>query len=266
MGVKSGRSLARSEHRRHDRLLVTRFAMDDAYPGEQAEARSLIESCDDCALLADDIRLISASVTRLPRPARTRDFSITAEQAERLKGSRLTRWLRSLSGPGWTALRPVSAAALSIGLVMAVVGASLPQVPSSTTFSNRAPAETGAPMLDGAQEPATVPDDNVPDIDALPPRGPAEVEEPGPDGVAGVASDASENPVTERLNMAYATDAPGDTGTAGDDFDSFASEAAATDPARDLLVYIGLVIAALGLGLLALAWFARRYVADPLLR
>src|SRR5687768_553177 len=113
--------------------------MDDAYPGELAEARSLVQSCAECAMLADDIRLISASVAGLPKPVRNRDFTISAEQAEQLKGSRVSRWLRSLSGPGWAALRPVSAAALSIGLVMAVVGASLPQTPNVAVF--RAGAE-----------------------------------------------------------------------------------------------------------------------------
>ena len=37
-----------------------------------------------------------------------------------------------------------------------------------------------------------------------------------------------------------------------------------TDTTRDLLFYAGLAIASLGFLLLALAWFARRYFADPL--
>src|SRR6187549_2020 len=105
----------RTEHRKHDRLLVTRFAMDDAYPSERDEARLLVQSCPDCAALAADIRQISNATGQIPVPARTRDFTISAEKAEELRGSRLSRWLRGFAAPGWgMALRPVAGVALSI--------------------------------------------------------------------------------------------------------------------------------------------------------
>src|SRR5215213_1316363 len=116
----------RSEHRKHDRLLVTRFAMNDAYPSERDEARLLVESCPDCAALAADIRHISNAVGHVPVPARSRDFSISASKAEELRGSRLARWMRGFATPGWSVLRPVAGVALSVGLVMAVVGTALP--------------------------------------------------------------------------------------------------------------------------------------------
>ena len=126
MSVQNSRSPMRSEHRKHDRLLVTRFAMDDAYPSERDEARLQIESCPDCAALAADIRQISNAVGQVPVPARTRDFMISAEKADELRGNRLTRWMRSFATPRWGTLRPVAGVALSIGLVMAVVGTALP--------------------------------------------------------------------------------------------------------------------------------------------
>jgi hypothetical protein len=250
--VNNGRSLT-SEHRRHDRLLVTRFAMDDAYPSERAEAQALLESCVDCASLAADIRLVATSVSRLPLPARPRDFSITAEQAERLRGSRLTRWLRSLGTPGWAALRPVAGVALSIGLVMAVVGAALPRMETATLFS-AAPAT-------GTSEPAVAPA----------PAGtfaPMEVDTPpqgGPNrnGVGDVTSQATPEPIGNSLDEAYlrASPAPG-----ADDGYQAGELQVPTDPTRGLLIYIGLAIATLSFGLLALAFVARRYFADPLLR
>ena len=115
-----------SEHRRHDRLLVTRFAMDDAYPSETAEARQLIDSCAECAALAADIRALSSSMSQLPDAKRTRDFTITAEKAEELRGSRISRWMRGLATPKFGMLRPVAGVALSIGLVMAIVGVAMP--------------------------------------------------------------------------------------------------------------------------------------------
>src|SRR5687768_17222994 len=136
-----------SEHRRHDRLLVTRFAMDDAYPSERAEARRMLESCPECAALAADIRLIATSVSRdMPVPVRNRDFIITAEQAAKLRGSRLSRWMTALTTPGWGALRPVAGVAMSIGLVMAVVGSTIPRTPvASELRDNGAPVTVSAP-------------------------------------------------------------------------------------------------------------------------
>ena len=61
--------------------------MDDSYPAEQPEARQLVETCNDCAALATDVRLIAASMQRLPQPRRPRDFRLTAEQAQRARGS-----------------------------------------------------------------------------------------------------------------------------------------------------------------------------------
>jgi hypothetical protein len=52
----------------------------------------------------------------------------------------------------------------------------------------------------------------------------------------------------------------------GDGEEMLAITDAAADPTRNLLLYAGLVIAVISLGLLVLAWSARRYFADPLLR
>ena len=86
--MRNGKSLTRSDHLRHDRLLVTRFAMGDSFPAEKADAQALVQTCNDCAALAADIRLIAASMQRLPRPRRRVIHQLTAEQAERLGKAR----------------------------------------------------------------------------------------------------------------------------------------------------------------------------------
>jgi hypothetical protein len=225
--------------------------MDDAYPTEREEARALVESCTACALLAADIRALAASVSALPRPVRTRDFTITAAQAEQLHGSRLTRWLRSLGTPGWAALRPVAGVALSIGLVMAVVGSALPPTQSPETFQT-----VGAPAAD---QPATVPQPAptvAQDVTVPPQNGPGR-------GGMELSAAPTHDPVTERVDTAYVQPSA-EPGT--DDGLEKASVQATADPTRGLLVYAGLAIATLSFGLLALAWVARRYFADPLLR
>jgi hypothetical protein len=116
------------EHRRHDQVLVGRFATGDALPSEADNARALIASCPDCAALATDMSAIVSQMRQLPTPPRPRDFRISVEQAERLRGSVLQRLLRTLAGPGWATLRPAAGVAMSIGLVLAVVGAGMPAI------------------------------------------------------------------------------------------------------------------------------------------
>ena len=272
MSVQNGNSLSSIDHRRHDRLLVTRFAVDDAYPSEREEAQRLVERCSECAALAADIRLIARSTRALPIPARSRDFTITAEQAERLRGHRVTRWLRALAAPGLGVLRPVAAAALSIGLVVAAVGAAMPtpagapasefQSSSDRVRASMPPERAPAATSDGPPEvhaPAAQPDPTGAPADA------PGLEEPqtvtpnrGEDG------SATHDPATRGLNEAYTGESPRpeDDGS----LSAAPPEATPTDTTRDLFVYAGLAVAALSLGLLTLAWLARRYLADPLLR
>ena len=267
--MKNGKNLSTaSEHRRHDRLLVTRFAMDDAYPSELDEAKSLVESCIECAALASDIRLISGAMTTVPSLSRPRDFSITQEQAERLRGSALSRLLRRLgaSAPLWGTVRPVAAAALSIGLVAAVVGVSLPN--QAAVFDT---AATGGGLL---QENAAASSEPVSAPELTPNHGdpgnelPPSVDLPGgieaqPDGTA--------MPMTQRFDQAYSVESDDGSGNApGSSAEEMGAEpdsvsASASGP-KDLLIYAGLAVALLSAALLAVAWIARRHFADPLLR
>jgi hypothetical protein len=117
------RGTMNSEHDRHDRVLVARYAAGEAYHSEIDEAKDLVDNCDECAALAADIRLISARTADLPAARRPRDFRITPEQAEQLRGSWFDRLMRGFSSPGWSVVRPVAAASLAIGMVLIVVGA-----------------------------------------------------------------------------------------------------------------------------------------------
>lgn len=104
-------------------MLVARYAAGDAYPTETDEAARLVAECDQCAALAADIRLIADRTASLPQAKRPRDFRISSEQADKLRGSWFDRLMRGLSAPGWSVVRPLAAASLAIGIVMVVVGA-----------------------------------------------------------------------------------------------------------------------------------------------
>ncbi len=120
--MQSRRTLS-PEHSKHDRVLVARYAAGDAYPTEIGDAQRLVDGCDECAALAADIKLISFRTSELPAARRTQDFRISAEQADKLRGSWFDRLMRGFSAPGWAVARPLAGAALAIGLALVVIGA-----------------------------------------------------------------------------------------------------------------------------------------------
>ena len=227
------------DHAHHDQLLVARHAAEDAYAGEEAQARALLETCTDCAALADDIRLLSRATAALPAPRRQRDFRISAEQADSLRGTFFERLLRRLAAPGLAALRPVAGVALSLGIVLAVAGAALPQAASPgalETFREQMSEDSLAPAAPAAASPQAA---------GAPRNGAADGEEP--DG-----------------------DEPGTETFIEPDEGEMALELAATpdgtDTMRGLMIYGGAAFALVSLGVLLLTWFARRRMHDPLLR
>ena len=264
-----------ADHRRHDRLLIARLAAGDSYPAEIEEARTQIATCSDCAALAADIQVLSRAVANVRTPARPRDFRLTVEQADKLRGSWLERLMRGFAGPGLGTLRPVAGVALSIGLVMAVAGA----LPSFAPAGPASDAEIGFPAASTAE------------LDAPEPSPFAEdgVKAPGDQsaGTSMPSQAANENvsPVT-----AAATDAPGGRGDAQEagatlepitqDFDNVYNASPGADTERQagtdldasssntsrILTYGGLLLALGSLALLIGAWLARRRFSDRLLR
>jgi hypothetical protein len=241
-----------AEHRRHDRLLVARFAVGDAAFGQEHEAQELVRRCSECADLAADITAISKSVARVPAPPRPRDFRITREQAENLRGSRLDRWLRTITGSGWSTVRPVAAVALSVGMVMSVVGF-LPVIGSAAgpTGLENAPV-AGLPSV--AASPGT-------DRSGGAPSAPIEGQ-PAPGGKADVVG----TPASDNVDNAYLVQE-----TAGQQSDDQPNDMGADLPGqatniRDLVLLSGVAVTLAALVILALLYAARRRYYDPLLR
>lgn len=248
-----------AEHRRHDRLLVARFAVGDAAFGQEHEAQELVRRCSECAALAADITAISKSVAKVPAPPRPRDFRITQDQAANLRGSRLDRWLRSITGSGWSTVRPVAAVALSVGMVMSVVGF-MPVIgggagPSTNDGSEFGPV-AGAPSVavsppsdrSGGVPPAT---ENTGSL--------------GPGGKADVTS--AETPASDNMDNAYlAQETAGQQ--SGDQPNDMGGAALPGQGAniRDLVLLSGVAVTLAALVILALLYAARRRYYDPLLR
>lgn len=104
-----------SQHGVHDLLLIAAWTADDADAAGSARADALVRRCDECRMLADDLREIRVATSALPAATRTRDFRLSAEDARRL-GSR-RRWLAALVGLGGARVaRPLAGAMTALGL------------------------------------------------------------------------------------------------------------------------------------------------------
>lgn len=111
------------DHQLHDPLLIAQITAGDSLdPDQQREGEWLVSSCGACAALADELRAVSGAVAWEPTPPRRRDFRISPEQAEKLQGNAVTRFMRRLALPSSNALRPAAAGVLSIGLVFMLAG------------------------------------------------------------------------------------------------------------------------------------------------
>ncbi len=262
-------------HARHDRLLVARFAVGESLPGEAEEGRRLTASCADCSQLAADLGALRTSLAAMPAPLRTRNFRLTAEQAERLRRNALERFLRRLAAPGLTMLRPVAGVALAMGLTVAVVGAALPLAGSPKAASAPEPPTRTLVDLGTAAATATPP---VPAAGGI-----ADSAAPTP---GAVASPETATPPESTKDGMYAASSPAPSATGdnqirqGPAYTASAqplppiNESPPSAPASDtsidttrlLLIYAGVTLAMLSFGLLLLAWFARRRLEDPLLR
>ena len=264
-----------SEHARHDRLLVVRFAARDALASEMDDARRLIEQCADCASLAADIGMLRTSLADLPTPRRTRNFRISAEQAEQLHGSAFDRFLRRLSMPGMGMLRPVAGVALALGLTITVVGAGLP----STYLAPAGPP--GFLQEDTSGQPAATDDLTGPDgrtaagdaptpaaaaNASAPPADAVETDKGGESGLPLASPESDRTPPDETGNVAVAPGSPTGGPTFREELPTPIAEDAAVDTTRLLLIYGGVTLATLAFAVLLLAIYARRHNEDPLLR
>ena len=136
-----GPTFVPDDHAGHDRQLVVAFACGDLPAEDVQDARALIARCRRCAALVDEIVLISAATRRdLVAPARPRDFRLTSDDAERLRGNAVGRLLRRLGSPRLQVLQPLAGAAMAIGLVLMLATSVLPSFSFGTAGAAPAPA------------------------------------------------------------------------------------------------------------------------------
>ena len=79
-------------HAGHDELLIARLFGGDVGEAERARALAIVSECPECESLLADFGAIADATAALPVPPRPRDFSLTAADAARLRGTTRVRW------------------------------------------------------------------------------------------------------------------------------------------------------------------------------
>jgi hypothetical protein len=269
-------------HARHDRLLVVRFAAGEAEGTDNEQARALVDQCRDCARLAADMTTLRSSMAALPTPKRTRDFRMTPEQAEQLRGSAFDRFLRRLAVPKLGLLRPVAGVAVALGITLFVVGTGLPgsYLPAAGLGGAPPPQALEQDLASPSQREVGSPEQGNPvstnaygagGFDtAASPAGSA-VPAAAPSGSA-KTGDKTEYAMTDGPTATPAPSAtaaalvPGPTATATPPAAVPGAATGGGDTARLLMVYGGVTLAVIAFGILLLSLYARRRTEDPLLR
>jgi len=104
-------------HAAHDELLIARFYGGDVDESERVRVLDRMADCRDCAALFADLAAIAEADEAMPVPPRPRDFTLTEEDAVRLRPKR--RALSGIFGPGLHRSLGGSLAALGlVGMVL----------------------------------------------------------------------------------------------------------------------------------------------------
>jgi hypothetical protein len=115
-------------HANHDETLIVRLYGGDVDPQERVRALDLLADCSACAGLFADLGQIASATAALRVPSRPRDFSITSQDAARLRPAKQAR-----GGTSWRGLtRRMGGAFAALGIAgILVTGAATALAPAA---------------------------------------------------------------------------------------------------------------------------------------
>ncbi len=141
---------ATSDHARHDTATVASLADRTLDPTERAAAEALVAACDRCAELHADLVTLAVAMKAMPTPARARDYTLTAADAARLRGSLWRRLVGVFGSPRDALSRPLAIGLTTLGIAGLLV-ASVPSFSPGSATSAGAPVSAGASAAPPAQ-------------------------------------------------------------------------------------------------------------------
>jgi anti-sigma factor RsiW len=149
-------------HGLHDRLLVAAEA-DRPTDRERGPAlgRALLAACTECADLYADLVALATALPTAATPRRTRDFTLTAADAERLRPRGLRAWLARIGSPRDALSRPLAIGFTTLGLAGLLV-ATAPSVLPMAGAGGSGLAAPAAPTIESLEmAPSTAPSDGA---------------------------------------------------------------------------------------------------------
>lgn len=255
---------ATAAHASHDTILVASLADHSLPVSEREAAESLVAACGLCAVLHADLVALSAATRSMPTPARPRDYTLTPDDAARLRPGGWRRWVAAFGTSRDAFSRPLAVGLTTLGLAGLLV-ATLPSVLMQGSATSAPPAALdttgnagGAPLpvTDAGAEGASRSAD---------PGAPAAA--PSADYAGPVIASQQPGPVASDRNGAVVQDdeaspAPTQGGTTsgsskGSGAERTVSEQGATGIPTMIVVSGALLL--VGLGLFLMRWAARRF-------
>jgi anti-sigma factor RsiW len=231
-------NLFRSDHADHDPLLVAALADRELTGEEHDRARAQVAACTDCASLHADLVSIARATHALPPIARSRDFTLRPEDAQRYRPGLVRRLVGAFGTARDGFSRPLAMGLTTLGLAGLLIGIVPGALSSGGTTSLLAPV--GTPVEDVRLE----------SLSAAPR---ASSERDTANGLAGdatgapaVGQEAGSDPGIE----AYSNDASGEGDPAG---------LAPDSSGMSLMIVLSGSFLIAGLGLFALRWTTSRF-------
>lgn len=262
-------------HASHDTMLVASLADHSLAVGERAAAGALVATCATCADLFADLEALRVATREMLVPARPRDFTLTADDAVRMRPGGWRRLVAAFGTSRDMLSRPLAAGLTTLGLV-GLVFATIPSILPSSAASTapaadqavggpRAAASAGAlgPVGQGVSAPTAS-------------RGTGDAAAPAPVAAGAAASPTPSIPGSDVFGAAKGTGASATPGSEAGTVGSAVTQGgapgqspsvlgSAADSSLELgstgpstLIVLSAAFLVAGLGLFLIRWTARR--------
>ena len=252
---------ATSRHETHDRLLIASLVDRSITEPERARAEAQLRACRACAELHAELVALSAATRAMPVPARTREFTLTPADADRLRVRGWRRLMAAIGSSKDAFSRPLALGFTTLGLAGLLL--SSVSLPFGGATAGDGLRTVGAPAAESAAGSATqefaaeasgapsLPEGSGPDMAAAAPSA-------APSEVAQLAPAAS--PVEDQPEPLFdggeSSPLPGEPPMDRNLYSTGIDQDGSFAPSPMFLVAALLLV--LGLGLFGLRWTARR--------
>jgi hypothetical protein len=153
--VDATRSARPADHAAHDPLLVAEAA------DRAGQLPATLAACPDCRTLHSELVALAAAVPTAALPARPRAYTLTADDAARLRPPAWRRWLAAVGTSRDTITRPLALGFTTLGLAGLLVATVPGALPGGGSTAGAAPESYESLEVAAPAAPSTAPGDVV---------------------------------------------------------------------------------------------------------